>query len=44
MKAERLVLGLNLEMEGDRSVVRLQVVAGPRNQKNKGFGDILRGP
>ena len=35
-QAARPVLGLNFETEGDRSVVRLQVVAGPRNHERRG--------
>ena len=41
MKAERLVLGLNLEMEGDRSVVRLQVVAGGPPSRGRRCGTVL---
>src|SRR5260370_27461544 len=35
---KRLLLGLNLKMEGDRSVVRLQVVAGPCNHRSQFLG------
>jgi hypothetical protein len=35
VRAERGVLDLNLEAEVDRPVVRLQVVAGPRNHRSR---------
>jgi hypothetical protein len=38
------VLGLNLEAEGDRSMVRLQVVADPRNQQTQGVRRSRRAP